>query len=163
MIFTFGNNKLDIDVQKTREYYAQTNYDGEGCTCDGCRNFAKAIEIFPKAVHDFFEELGLDIRKEAEIMVYCSENEGKSLLYGGFYHLCGELLSDNDMWIPLEGNTEISKGYAMNEEDMYVIADGYRVGFSKKCALLSKDFPRPVVQMEIEFLVPWVLETENTY
>ena len=103
----------------------------------------------------FFNELGNDIRKAVEIMVWCSENNGQALYYGGFYHICGELLSGENFW---KDSGEI------NMSEVYSITEGYRVGFSRQTALLEENFPNPVIQMEIDFHnVPWVLENENSY
>jgi len=42
-------------------------------------------------------------------------------------------------------------------EDL-IIADGFRIGFTQHTALVPQRFPRPVLQMEIIFTLPWVLD-----
>lgn len=155
MIFEIGAYKLDIDVEKNKSFYKNAEKITDGCSCDGCCNYLMATEMFPKEVKVFFDKLGIDCKKAAEIITWSSENNAKALFYGGFYHLCGEILTGDNCW---KDNGE------MNENEMYSVVEGYSVGFSRQITLLEKDFPYPVIQMEIDFHnVPWVLEKENTY
>ena len=148
MYFEFGKYKIDADTEKTSEYYDAA--EEISCQCDGCRNYLKAAELFPAEVCEFFRSLGVEIKKGADIYVNCSENNGAALFYGGFYHVCGELLSDTDSW--------------GENGSLYTIADGFSVGFTKDAALVGQGFPAPAIQMEICFHnVPWLLEEENTY
>ena len=41
----------------------------------------------------------------------------------------------------------------------YPVTDGCCVSFSDHCALVDPTFPRPVMQMDVDIQVPWVLET----
>ena len=155
MYFEFDEYKLDIDVEKNKKFYKNAENITDGCSCDGCCNYFFATELFPKEVKDFFDKLGIDCKKATEIMVWCSEDNGKYLYYGGFYHLCGSILSGEDYW---------KDDGTINMPQLYHISDGYSVGFSRQTALLEKDFPHPVIQMEIDFhKVPWVLENINSY
>ena len=155
MVFEIGACKLDIDVEKNKIFYKNAKKITDYCSCDGCNNYVMATEFFPNEVKDFFDKLGIDCKKPAEIWVWCSENDGKVLYYGGFYHLCGQLLQGEDFW----------KDNGMrNDEGVYHLVDGYSVGFSRKIELLEKDFPCPAIQMEIDFSkVPWVLKSRNSY
>ena len=65
MIFESGVYQLDIDVERTRHFYANEDY--EFCTCAGCRNFAQAYHLLPETVQQFFGKFGIDIGKPAEI------------------------------------------------------------------------------------------------
>jgi len=163
MIFTFDKNIIDIDIEKTKEFYEYAKEITAKCTCDGCCNYIKAVDLFPKAVHDFFDAINVDIRKAAEIIPYCSEHNGKSILYGGFYHICGRLLFNSNVWIPTNEKQINDFTYRMNQDVMYVIQEGYAIGFCDKYSLLEESFPMPAIQMEIEFHAPWVLDKENDY
>ena len=55
------------------------------------------------------------------------------------------------------------KNICVAEGKHYEISDDFRVSFQEECALVEKGFPRPVLQMEIEAAIPWVLEEENPY
>ena len=49
--------KLDIDVERTRQFYESAPYDA--CQCAGCRNFCRAYQTLPAHVPDFFQRLGI--------------------------------------------------------------------------------------------------------
>ena len=155
MILEIGTYTLDIDIEKNKLFYKNAAQITDGCSCDGCCNYMIATEIFPKEVKDFFDNLGIDSKKAAEIITWCSENNAKSMFYGGFYHLCGELLSGNNCW---------KDSGEMNEDELYSIVEGYSVGFSSEVSLPEDNFPFPIIQMEINFHnVPWLLKKENHY
>lgn len=163
MVFTFGKFTIDVDIEKNRAFYQTGEALTVGCNCDGCVNFEKATDSFPESVKAFFQGLGVDPKKPAEAYVNCSEENGKKLFYGGFYHLCGMILTGDNAWETQEvdGITTISY---INEDYLYEIADGFNVLFSAAGeALLEDGFSAPVVTMDFEFHVPWVLDKENTY
>ncbi|MBQ7508556.1 MAG: hypothetical protein IJT52_04425, partial [Spirochaetales bacterium] len=88
----------------------------------------------------FFQSLGMDPGKAAEVYLLYSDDKEKKAAYGGFYHLCGKIL---------EGATDGS--------EWYTIADGYRVCFTDDISLPEENLQEPAVQMEIDFSkVPWV-------
>ena len=160
MLFEFGTYDIDVDVEKTRAFYDTARCISEGCSCEGCRNYMAAIDTFPREVKDFFDKLGVDLKCAAELMIPFSEDNGKTLNYwGGFYHICGELLNGYDYnAFEGEGIRNIDK------TRFYHITDGFSVGFSNYADLLEDGFPEPVIQIEIEFLhIPWVLDEENPY
>lgn len=158
MNIKFGNYLLDIDVEKTKEFYETAETITQGCDCLGCCNYENATHKFPTEVFNLFDKIGVDITKASEIIPYASENDKKSISYGGFYHICGTLLSDTVLW-----NTTDSEYFHLNEGKMYEVANDYKIGFRSECDLLEDNFPLPAVQMEISFICPWVLETENIY
>lgn len=158
MKFQFGKYLLDVDVEKTKKFYETAETITQGCECPACCNYEKAICIFPVEVIRLFEKIGVDITKAAEIVPYVSKNDKKHISYGGFYHICGTLLSDDTLW-----NSSDLEVLQLNENKMYNITDGYKIGFSRECDLLENNFPLPAIQMEISFTCPWVLETENIY
>lgn len=154
MVFELGDYQLEIDVEKTRAFYETADTITDGCTCDGCRNYALAVDGFPQSVKEFFAMLGVDLQKAAEIIPWCAEDDGKALFYGGFYHICGRIRNHVDCW----------KDNGAMSGNMYVIAAGYAVGFTENVSLLEANFPTPVLQMEIDFHhVPWLSEQKNPY
>lgn len=163
MVFTLGKNIIDIDIERTKAFYSSAKIVTDGCTCIGCRNYVKAVDYFPQKVKELFTELRVDLKKAAELCTYCAENDGKSILYGGFYHLCGKLMSDTNVWIQVSGNKKDTQVYRQDADLMYKIDEDYAIGFSRDCSLLEENFPMPAIQMEIEFHAPWVLNEKNTY
>lgn len=92
MLFEFGPYKANINISKTKLFYETHGLAAGGCDCDGCRNFAKAVDALPLPVRSFFTQLGIDIQKPCECYVHYTNEDG-TLLYGGFYHVCGTLLN----------------------------------------------------------------------
>lgn len=156
MIFEFGEYKLDIDIDRTRRFYETTD-DSLGCDCAGCRNFRKAYPLIPDAVQGFFRQLGVDIGKPAEMTAYNSF-DGNETNYDGFYHICGTILAGKDPWLQVG-----ERAYQLDEQYALKLTEDYSVFFTEKCALVDKDFPAPVIQLEIQSNIPWVLEEPNPY
>ena len=104
MIFQFGECKIDVDVEKTRQFYDRAKTVSEGCQCDGCLNFERAVDKLPQNIRDFFSALGVDMKKICECYVYCAKDEN-TLYYGGFCHICGTLLSGKSAWKPTSDST----------------------------------------------------------
>ena len=140
---------IEFNKDATEKAYAALPLD-MGCTCNTCRNYSAAIPGCPDEVRTFFEELGVDLAKPAE--VYDLGFEINPGLCGGFYHIVGNYLSGNDVLQPVTKDQCPKK-----EVEDFKIADGYQVGFTQNIALVPEGFPRPVLQMTIYFDLPWVL------
>ena len=151
MVFEFGPYTVDIDIPKTRLFYEKYGLAGGGCDCVGCRNFAKAVDALPLPVHSFFTQLGIDIQKPCECYVHYTNEDG-TLLYGGFYHVCGTLLNEG------------AKGReCIGQKDYFSISPDFEICFTDSVCLLEENFPAPVIQLEISANIPWVLQEENSY
>jgi hypothetical protein len=155
MIFESGVYRLDIDADRTQHFYESEDY--ESCTCAGCRNFAIACHLFPEAVHQFFEQFGIKIGQPAEITAYNS-SDGNTTYYDGFYHICGSILAGNDPWLQVG-----ERAYQLDEQYALKVTNDFSVFFTDKCALVEENFPSPVIQMEIQCTIPWVLDEPNPY
>ena len=142
MVFQFGQYEVDIDVQRTKEFYSQAESVGETCPCDGCKNFECAVDALPKSVLTFF---------------YC-KNEDGSLLYGGFYHACGVARKGDSAWV------KVNENLAYWENTLtFSISPNFHVSVRDKADLLEEGFPMRVIQLDILANIPWMLDTENTY
>ena len=152
MVFTFSKFVFDIDVEKTKAYYDIAKFVSEDCSCSGCRNYEKAIDFLPKEIISFFTKLGIEMKKIREVYVNCT-NADDTVLYGGFYHVCGKLIKGDSAWIsdnPTESHWDNEKAYA--------ITDDFRVSYQQECSLLDNNFPLPAIQLEILANIPWVLD-----
>ena len=155
MIFRFGNYTLDVDVERTRAFYAREDVKttSQQCTCAGCQNFDKAILKMPAAVTDFLESLGLDPRKPAEAFdVMGGLAEDGKVLYNGFYHLCGVRLQGEDAWVKTAKDMKHLDG-----DRMYAVDGDFKVSFEEEVCLLHEAFPTPVLQMEFDARLPVAL------
>lgn len=152
MEIRFDPYVLDIDIRKNRLFYQKSNNVSFGCSCPACRNFEKAVEILPDEIKYFFDSLGIDIKKPAE--VYANKvNDNGLMSYGGFYHLCGKVLSGKSAWVKVKNNIaywDTSKTYSVSKD--------FHISFQEDCSLVEDGFPKPVLQMEIEANIPWVLK-----
>lgn len=157
MIVEFGQYKVDVDIEKTKKFYDNAELVSQTCSCDGCLNFEKAVSTLPKSVIEFFANIGIDMRKVCECYVNCTVYDNM-LSYGGFYHICGTLLSGESAW----KKTSDRQAY-WNDEATFSVSPDFHISFQKDISLLEKDFPLPVVQLEFSANIPWVLRKKNPY
>lgn len=150
MIFEFGHQKVDIDVERTRQFYHGATEIS--CTCDGCVNFVKAVDVPPAPVKTFFDDLGIDLKKAAEIYIGYQNDDG-SLLYLGFCHVCGIILDGDSFWGVL----------AQKGNDPFRVSPNFMVHFHNDISLLERNFPKPVIQLEFDARIPWVLDKPCDY
>lgn len=150
MKMNFGEYEVEIDIERTSAFYQTAAIVTEGCKCQGCRNYEAAAKQLDGTIREFFQKMGVDIRKPAEIYVNC-RNEDGTLFYGGFYHVCGTILQGGSAWKqPGESEKEPTPCYQVTED--------FQVSFENRIHLLEKGFPEPVIQLEIYGNVPWVLD-----
>lgn len=153
MILELGPYKVDVDTARTREFYRNAPRIDQKCGCDGCRNYARAADVFPEAVLTFFSLLGVDPKKPPEIWVNDPDRDGL-LLYHGFYHVCGTILSGGSAFRSVGG------GRVWDRDLAFRVAPGFCVSFEEGSDLLEGGFPQPAVQMEIDAETPWALEKD---
>ncbi len=85
MIIDFNGTVVDVDVNKTREFYYSDDSVEIDCTCGGCRNYIKYCDVMPLEVSSFFEKIGVASKKVCETYWFCQKNEGKAVFGGGFF------------------------------------------------------------------------------
>lgn len=157
MLFEFEPFQVDIDVERTQRFYEKAQSVQEGCSCDGCRNFVYAVDSLPETVKTFLAKLGVDIRKICECCVNCTNTDG-TLLYGGFFHVCGSLKKGLSAWEKDEENIAYWNG-----KRAFFVSPDFQVSFREDTALLEDDFPMPALQVDILANIPWVLHERNPY
>ena len=157
MIFTFGNYKLDVDVEKTKEYYKVAKLINEDCSCNGCLNYIEALAFFPQEVTSFFTQLGVEMKKPTEVYAYCA-NADETLFYGGWYHVCATMIHGESPVVST-GQNQV----CFDETKTFLITDDFKIYFCKECDLLDNNFPLPAVQLEIIADIPWVLAEGHEY
>lgn len=155
MIFNFGPYTIDIDVERTRAFYDRDDIKvtSDQCTCAGCQNYDKAILHAPAVVPDFFQSLGIDPRKPAECFdMMGGPDEDVTIYYNGFYHVCGVRLKGEDCWVDTTKDMK-----HLDVDGMYVLDPSFKVSFEEGVLMLHEDFPTPVLQIEIDTHLPWVI------
>lgn len=139
-IHEIGPWRIWHDAGLTKKTYVQVAVgSAERCGCTECANFAVARErAFPKKALQLFEKLGIDYKKEAEVY-YKAPLEPGLHLYGGWFNFVG--------------------GVEQGEEDLYQVAAGCQLEITSDPALIPSVFAnQPVVQIEFNVQVPWVVE-----
>ena len=149
----FEKYKLDVDIDATRNAYKKLPLVSEGCTYQGCENFNAAINTLPAEVPAFFDSLGVDISRAIEVFG-SYYNDLKYYDYGGFYHIAGQIISQEE-----ELYHQINKKCWIQNENMLIkISDDFHVWFHNDCSLVPEDFPEPYFQMDISAKLPWALD-----
>ena len=160
MIFNFGSYVLDIDVDRTRAFYGRPDVKttSEQCVCTGCQNYDAAILLASPKVLNFFESLGIDPRKPAEVydLLGGDPDEAGTMYYNGWYHVCGVRLQGDDAWVNVTDEMK-----HLEFAKMYAVDDSFKVSFEEGTLMLHKAFPSPVLQMEIDAHLPWVLPNKG--
>ena len=59
MIFEINQIVVDIDVEATRNYYAQEDRMND-CSCDGCVNYRQYTKECNNKIKEFFSRIGID-------------------------------------------------------------------------------------------------------
>ena len=135
---------VEIDVNQTRAFYRK---DIEICNCLDCENYRQAWKQEDTSVIEIFKTLGIDPTKPRHLSCFGEEQDGLHF-YSGNYHIIGKLI---------EGK------YCTDSDwnDPYTIkVKNFTFGFHKKVMCIPEDFPEPVLQLEFENRIPWLLKEE---
>lgn len=155
MIVQFGKNKIDVDVEKTREYYKTEPLVNESCSCEYCRNYILAEEKFSDKIKLFFEKLGIDPRKIQEVYS-ADEHENGFCVYGGFTPFCGAIIEGGEKTIE-KTHKDGSKSYKRSNENEFEVEENFCVDFIDEMIIEDDSFPRPVCSLIFSFKIPWLL------
>ena len=160
MLFHLADAIIDVDVERTRAFYARPDVPttSQGCSCTGCQNFDKAILTVPDTVTAFLASLGIDPQKPAE--TYCVKGVGEreadgTVWYQGWYHVCGTV----EKWPDFE---QTETRITIRPEDYYRPdpAFHYEVIIEPMVHLIHKEMPRPVIQLMFDTYLPYVLKEQ---
>ncbi len=145
--------QIKYDPDATRACYAQVAQGSQvTCSCDDCRNFAAALEwAFPPAARAAFDQLGIDYSKAAEVYTTGRVDSGFHQ-YGGWFHFVGRIESGADAWRQVDNEGKSFTG------ELEPFTDRFQIGLTSGVALVSQPFQgKPVVQLEFDAYIPWVL------
>ncbi len=160
MLFHLADAIIDVDVERTRAFYARPDVPttSQGCSCTGCQNFDRAILTVPDTVTAFLASLGIDPRKPAE--TYSVKGVGEreadgTVWYQGWYHVCGTV----EKWPDFE---QTETRITIRPEDCYRPdpAFHYEVIVEPMVDLIHKEMPRPVIQLMFDTYLPYVLKEQ---
>lgn len=149
IILTFKDWVLTVDHESTKSTYAAVeNGSAEDCNCNECLNYIQNRgNIFPEQVKHLFNQLGVDYHKESEVWRMCRENDGTHR-YSVIFHFKGSF-EGTDCLISLNGSQAIK---------LNPITDSFKIGFTKGDDLTYFKDKNDLIQIEIEIMVPWVID-----
>ena len=143
----FGRWRLISDREATQRAYNSIQIGGpEACGCSPCRNFAAVRgQVYPVEVLSLFEDLGIDLRREAEIY-HMGRLESGLHLYGGWFHCIGRIEQE---------------GEEVGRFDLEAGPGSFKLYFHDKPNLVPAPLlvlGLPLLQLEFNAEVSWVLE-----
>ena len=133
MIFQLGRYTIDVDVEKTKAFYASAVASNEVCACDCCQHFPDSIISCSTIIVDFLNNLGVDPQKPGEVF-------GGKYHCSGWYHIVGTLLNGR----VTEANLDVSNAFVPDE------AVNFQVWFdddNKRMGWIENNFPSPILEM----------------
>lgn len=137
-----ANWLLELDSNQTQKFYAK---GVDICNCAYCSNFTASAGRMSSKFIALLAALGIDPKMPAELSEFPSNEEGLHT-YLGFYHFTGTII---------EGELTTSSTW---KESNTLKLDNFTIGFSTELMFVPEDFPAPVLQLEFEVDLPWVLE-----
>lgn len=135
-----GGQLVHANVMKNRELYAELPLfsDKGHCGCDDCTYFEKAIIHASSEVLQFFQQFGVDPRKEAEVW-RAGENDDGTYYYVCDYHFIGEIADADELdWIDVG---EATFGLTNYNGDL-------------PSNMIPESFHGPIVEMLVKINVP---------
>lgn len=154
MIIQVGGNTLDCNVDATiAAFRAYTPDLPWTCDCNGCRNYRAARDlIYTDPVLRFFSQFGIDTTKPAEI--YECGQIGEIFHCACWFHFVGTIVDLNHQVFDILPSRLIP----VFTRDAVDISESVRVDFNNKRHLLPDAVKsQPVVLLECEFKIPWLL------
>ncbi len=149
----FKDWKFEVDKNLTEYNYENLKFGGaDSCDCKDCKNYVQYREnIFPEEVKLLFNSLGIDYKKDVEILSY--ESLPNDLHHvGGWFVFIGKMLSGNDCskCLPSGGSTL----------DLFELTSNFSIGFTNKISYSYFEKNLDLVQVEFQTNIPWVI-SEN--
>lgn len=126
---------LNVDIERTRQFYEQFYLITDSCACDSCIHYVEQCATFSEDTKAFFSMLAIDPSKEGEVFVIM-ENEDGTETYSAFYHIVGEIVD------------------GPSSEADWVVHKDFTFHFTTKLDLVPEDFPTPIIQVQLEMNLP---------
>ena len=135
---------LEIDAEQSRKL---SERESEECTCLYCRNFYEASGHLSPSVSDFLAKLGINPAQPHHLSDFPAENQ-RNRIYIGNYRLVGRVLKGE-----LCTNSEWKASNTLQ-------VNNFRFGFSQESQLETRVYDVPVLHLEFEASIPWMLDEE---
>jgi hypothetical protein len=152
MTTTIKYKDWDLTFDKGATRIAYDNWESgsaESCNCNDCKNFADNRDnLYPDEVKRLFDQLGIDYKKETEIIHYGRQKDGLHY-YGGWFHFKGQF-KGKDCTVPLP-----SGGHTL---ELTPVTDNFSIGFRADNSLTIFSDNEGLVQIEFESKIPWTID-----
>ncbi|OLS33358.1 hypothetical protein [Bacillus sp. MRMR6] len=132
---------VEVDVEQTKDFYTK---DMERCHCLYCENYMEASKLLDSSLVKLFFTLGINPSKPSHLSEFGERRDGLRL-YVGSYHIVGKLVKG-----------ELCTDSEWNDATTAKL-DNFTFAFGKDVMFLHDEFPHPVLQLEFEARLPWVL------
>lgn len=136
---------IQYDRRATEQAYALAKQGAHMCSCAYCRNYVAVRDAaYGATVSALLVQLGIDPHKESEVSE-AGEGESGRHLYIGFYHFTGRIGRDpGDRMTHVPGSDSLGLTW--------------QIFFTSGRSLVPESFGNsPVVQLEFQVELPWVL------
>ena len=153
MTIQFRDWTFEVDKQTTeRAYKAVESSAAQECGCVYCQNFLLQQEtIYPLEVIQFFESVGIDYHKESDASEYGELDKGLRIYISNF-HFAGRIKTGESSALALPAG-----GYQLK---LTPISERVKIGFWPNNELSYFPSETPLVQIELEVQLPWLLDTD---
>lgn len=131
---------LEIDVEETKKQYLKK---WDLCDCLYCLNYYEATKSLPEIELQCFKQLGIN-PSQCNHLSHFDPAENDLHFYIGCYHIVGKISHQPPSKIT-------------NSDDRIGINNTLHVGFSNNLEFVPERFTKPVLQLNFEIEVPWVL------
>lgn len=144
--------EFELDKELTISTYQKVISGGaDSCECTVCKNYVAYREnVFPAEIRQLLIDLGIDYRKEVEIISYDDLADGLYLIEGWF-HFKGRILSGKDCCV----SSPNGNGFSL---DLTEIDNNFSIGFTKRVSLTHFMDETNLVQVDFETRIPCVLD-----
>ena len=140
MIFQLGRYTIDVDVEKTKDFYASAVASNEICSCPCCQYFPNAIMSCSTIIVDFLNNLGVDPQKPGEVF-------GDKYNCSGWYHIVCTLLNGRVDGVVCDSSNAFIPDKTV---DFIVWFDDDR----NRMGWIEKNFPSPILEMSFSANFP---------
>lgn len=131
---------VKVDKEKNLDLYSALPKvsDKAHCGCEDCQLFAKQILHASPEVLNFFEQLGVDPTKEAEVWRAIPNKNGFDT-YSADYHFIGSIQGTDELdWIQIG---EASFGLTNDDRDL-------------PSSMIPNTFSKPIVELAVRITMP---------
>ena len=139
--------EFEIDRNLTQQTYENVLVSGaDSCVCNDCKNYtAYRDKVFPDEIRRLFDDLGIDYKKEVEIISFETLPNGLHHI-GGWFHFKGRILTGKDCRVD---------GYTL---DFTAVTDNFSIAFHNGTDLTYFIDKKDLVQVEFTTFIPWIID-----